>query len=59
MSLLDFVTRQQDHTLNTGVAKWAVTYLLKAVDYLHSSGVVHTGTRLEFYASPLSLMIFL
>jgi serine/threonine protein kinase len=51
MSLLDYVTRQQDHTVSTGVAKWAVTYLLKAVDYLHTSGVVHTGIRLEFHGS--------
>lgn len=43
MSLLDYVTRQQDHRLNTGVTKWVATYLLNAVDYLHSSGVVHTG----------------
>jgi len=47
MSLLDFVTRQQDHTLNIGVAKWTMTYLLKAIDYLHTSGVVHTGIRLQ------------
>jgi serine/threonine-protein kinase SRPK3 len=49
MSLLDFVARQQDYTLNTAVAKWTVTYLLKAVDYLHTSGVVHTGIRLISY----------
>lgn len=47
MSLLDFVARQQDHTLHTAVAKWTITYLLKAVDYLHTSGVVHTGIRLK------------
>ena len=51
MSLLDYVTRQQDHTLNTGITKWVVTYLLKAVDYLHTSGVVHTGICLEFHVS--------
>lgn len=47
MSLLDFLVRQQNHTLNTGVAKWTMTYLLMAVDYLHTSGVVHTGTYLK------------
>ena len=54
MSLLDYVIRQQDHTLNIGVAKWIMMYLLKAIDYLHSSGVVHTGTRLVFDGPHLS-----
>ena len=43
MSLLDYVALQRDGTLGTGTVKWVMTYLLKAVDYLHSSGVVHTG----------------
>ena len=43
MSLFDFVNRQQDHRINDGVVKWVMTYLLQALDYLHSSGVVHTG----------------
>ncbi|KAL9100958.1 MAG: hypothetical protein Q9163_003722 [Psora crenata] len=47
MSLLDYVTRQQDRTLTTGVAKWVVTYLLKAVDYLHTCNVVHTDIKLD------------
>ena len=47
-SLLDYVKRQQDHRINDGVVKWAMIYLLKAFDYLHSSGVVHTGRRLKF-----------
>ncbi|KAL9606985.1 MAG: hypothetical protein Q9167_008058 [Letrouitia subvulpina] len=47
MSLLDYVTSQPDHTLNTGVTKWVVTYLLKAVDYLHTSRVVHTDIKLD------------
>lgn len=59
MSLLDYVTRQQDHALSTAAVKWAVTYLLQAVDYLHTSIMVHTGTRLESYRSSPSLMIFL
>jgi len=59
MSLLDYVTRQQDHALSTGAAKLAVTYLLKPVDYLHTSGVVHTGTRLKFHGSSPSLTTFL
>lgn len=49
MSLLDYVERQQDHRINDGVVKWTMTYLLKAVDYLHSSGVVHTGRRLQIH----------
>lgn len=43
LSLLDYVGRQQNRTLNAGLVKWTMTYLLKAVDYLHTSGVVHTG----------------
>ena len=58
MSLLDYVTLQRDHTLNSGVAKWDLTYLLKAVDYLHTSGVVHTGMLLEnpWTESPLMFL---
>jgi len=55
MSLLDYVTRQQDHALSTAAVKWAVTYLLQAVDYLHTSIMVHTGIRLESYRSSPSL----
>jgi len=40
---------QQDHTLNPGVAQWTATYVLNVVDYLHTSGVVHTGIRLRIY----------
>lgn len=49
MSLLDYVERQQNHKLNDRVAKCAVTYLLKAADYLHTFGEVHTGICLKIH----------
>lgn len=47
MSLLEYANRQQDHRISAGVVNWVMTYLLKAVDYLYSSGVVYTGGRLR------------
>ena len=54
MSLLDYITRQQDCIFDSEVANWVVTYLLKAIDYLHTSGVVHTGT----FSKILCIQIF-
>ena len=50
MSLLDYVDRQQDHRINDGVVKWVTIYLLKAIDYLYSSGVVYTGRRFKIHS---------
>lgn len=47
MSLLEHVERQEDKTLKMNFVKWVTTYLLTALDYLHTCRVTHTGTRPE------------
>ncbi len=42
-SLLENDKRQRDMTLNINTVRWIATYVLTAVDYLHTCGVVHTG----------------
>lgn len=45
MSLLEHVQRQENRTLKMESVKWITTYLLLALDYLHSCRVTHTGRR--------------
>lgn len=54
MSLLDYAGRQKDQSIDEGLVKWIMIYLLKAVDYLHTSGVVHTGK--SFIRTPLHVI---
>lgn len=42
-SLLEYVKRQKGMTLDMDTVRWIATYLLTAVDYLHTCGVLHTG----------------
>ncbi len=43
ISLLDYVELQPSKRLDMPTVKWITTYLLLAIDYLHASGVIHTG----------------
>ena len=43
MNLLEHLAVQPDGTLGGAKTRWVLKHLLEAVDYLHSSGVVHTG----------------
>lgn len=43
--LLEHVNRQPERRLSMRAAAWVSTYLLIALDYLHTGRVVHTGIR--------------
>lgn len=44
ISLSDYVDLQPSKRLDMPTVKWIATYLLLAIDYLHQSGVIHTGS---------------
>jgi len=44
ISLLDFIANQSTKGISLQEVKFFVFYLLHALDFLHSSGVVHTGS---------------
>lgn len=48
-SLLEYVKRQKGVTLNMDTVRWMMTYVLTAVEYLHTCGVVHTGKHPKNY----------
>ncbi|KAH8757917.1 hypothetical protein F5883DRAFT_367732, partial [Diaporthe sp. PMI_573] len=47
ISLLDFVDLQSSKRLDMPTVKWITTYLLLAMDYLHTSGVINTDIKLN------------
>lgn len=48
-SLLEYVKRQKGMALDMDIVRWITTYVLTAVDYLHTCGVVHTGKHSKNY----------
>ncbi|KAL9130562.1 MAG: hypothetical protein Q9217_001275 [Psora testacea] len=52
-SLLEYVKRQKGMILNIDTVRWIATYLLTALDYLHTCEVVHTDIKLDNIQSTL------